>query len=147
MTAGLFIDEFVIKSSVDDSTLTFCNRNPEDRDLLLYHFEVKISRSDLSATARVWAGHCLSHPAPWFHELAKNWQGWRGELVWNSLERELALVATRDRFGHITIRIELRSGLMERDWILRAFVVVDAGQLDELARTADRFFGHEGLLL
>ena len=140
------MDEFVIKSSDDDCTIVFCGREPEDAGRPLDYFHVRISRSDLSATARVWAGHPLAHPSNWLHELARTWQSWRGELVWNSLERELALVATRDRFGHITIRIELRSGFMEHDWSLRAFVVVDAGQLDGLARQAERFFGKEGIL-
>ena len=137
------MDEFVIKSSVDDCTIAFVEREPEDPTLPIERFRVKVTRNDLSATAPVWGGYTLSSPAPWFHELARNWQDWQGELVWNSLERELALVATRDRLGHINIRIELRSGLMAHEWSLQAFVVVDAGQLDVLARQAERFFGRE----
>ena len=143
------MDEFVVKSSRDDCTLTFCNRQPDDRSEPIDRFEVEVTRCDLSARASVWAGYTASHPAEWFHEVARSWPGWKDEIVWSSLEGELTLAASHDRFGHITIRIELRPSYgrsWEHDWSLKAFVVAEAGQLETLAKHAARFFERDGIL-
>ena len=103
-------------------------------------------RHDLSAETRVWAGNESSHPAPWLHDLAARWKGWEGKLAWESLEHELALVARHERFGHIPVQINLRSGFMELDWRVEAFVQLYAGKLEEFAKQASRFFGKDGYL-
>src|SRR5947209_4507718 len=102
------MDEFTIKSSLDDCSLKFCNRNPDDRSASIDNFDVEITRCDLFAKATVYAGYTAAHPAPWLRELAQKWQGLNDQFVWKSLEGELSLAASRDRFGHITIRVELR---------------------------------------
>jgi hypothetical protein len=73
--------------------------------------------------------------------MALQWAGWAGELVWQSLERELTLRCSRDRAGHIFIRVELRSGPMPEDWRVFATVRAEAGQLESIAQRAQLFFG------
>jgi hypothetical protein len=80
-------------------------------------------------------------PARLFAEMARPGSGWHGELVWESLEGELALRCSHDHLGHISIRIELRSGPMPDDWRVAATVMAEAGQLERIARDAAAFFG------
>jgi hypothetical protein len=104
-------------------------------------FCVRVSDRNLSAEACVYAGCINSHPAPLFADMARSWSGWPGELVWESLEGELALRCSHDRLGHISIRIELRSGDMPDDWLVVATVMAEAGQLEDIALRATVFFG------
>jgi hypothetical protein len=139
-----YLDEFTIKSSVDDSRIEFSDRLPDSRASPIESFVVKVARCDLYAAAKVWTGYTGSQPAEWWCGLAENWRGWPGELQWESLEHELRLVATNDRRGHIAIRIQLRSGFRDYDWSVAATVMVDAGQLEGLAKHAISFFGEDG---
>jgi len=140
----LNVDEFVVKSSVNDARFEFFDRLPVNPVSPIESFGVKLSRYDLRAVTKVWASYTGAHPAQWFCELAGKWHGWQAELQWESLEQEVRLAATHDRFGHIAIRIELRSGLWIDDWSVAATVTVDAGQLEGLARHAISFFGEDG---
>ncbi|RLT18034.1 MAG: hypothetical protein DWI28_05245 [Planctomycetota bacterium] len=76
--------------------------------------------------------------------MARQWAGWSGELVWESLEGELAIRCSRDRVGHIFIRVELRSGPYTEDWRVVVTVLAEAGQLETIARRAEMFFGCAG---
>jgi len=75
-----------------------------------------------------------------FRRLATDWRGWVGPQVHESLEHHLRLACTCDRTGHVTIQATLRGMLFENDWLAQASLCVDAGQLDEIARTAAKFF-------
>jgi len=138
------VDEFIIRSSVDDTRIEFSERLPDNAALPIESYAVKITRIDLHAAARVWAGYTRSNPTEWFSELAERWSGWQGERKWQSLEGELRLAASHDRRGHISIRIELRCGPIDYDWTVAATVSVDAGQLDGVAMHAIIFFGEDG---
>lgn len=135
------MDEFLIPSVSGSGGLLFYDRSPVDRAQRIGTFLVRVTDQDLSAAAQVYAGYAPSHPAAMFAEMARRWSGWHGELVWKSLEGELALRCSHDRLGHISIRVELRSGLMPDDWSAAATVVSEAGQLEEIARRARSFFG------
>src|SRR5687768_17215738 len=112
---SVIMQTFAIKSSHDDCTLEFFDRVPHDPAAPIESFFVKISRVDLSAVARVYAGYPHSSPTLWLCELAQNWMGWYGERVWESLEGELTLSAKNDRRGHIAITVTLRSGHYDYD--------------------------------
>jgi hypothetical protein len=73
--------------------------------------------------------------------MAVNWNGWQGEVTWASLGGELNLRCSQGRAGHVTIRVDLRSGPGENDWAVHSTIMTEAGQLDEIARQAERFFG------
>lgn len=138
------MDEFLIPSAAGDGGLLFFQRSPVDPTKSIDHFWVRVTDHNLSAAAQVYAGYAPSHPAPLFADMARQWAGWSGELVWESLEGELAIRCSRDRVGHIFIRVELRSGPMPDDWRVVVTVLAEAGQLESIARHAELFFGRAG---
>ena len=135
------MDEFLIPSAAGDGGLLFFQRAPPDPSMPIDGFWVRVTDHNLSAEAQVYAGYAPSHPGPLFADMARQWAGWSGELVWQSLEGELTIRCSRDRVGHIFIRVELRSGQMPEDWRVVATVSAEAGQLEGIARRAELFFG------
>jgi len=75
-----------------------------------------------------------------FSGLANDWRGWEGVREWATYERGLALACAHDRLGHVRVSVELREYSGHR-WLVRGDVVVDAGQLDQLARDLAAFVG------
>ncbi len=104
-------------------------------------FWVRVTDQNLVAAVPVYAGYAPAHPVPLFTEMAQKWSAWSGELVWQSLEGELTIRSSRDRVGHVFIRVELRSGQMPEDWRVSANVLAEIGQLESIARRAKSFFG------
>ena len=135
------MDEFLIPSAAGDGGLLFFQRSPADPTKPIDKFWVRVTDHNLSAAAEVYAGYAPSHPAPLFADMARQWAGWSGELVWRSLEGELAIRCSRDRVGHIFVRVELRFGPMPHDWRVVLTVLAEAGQLENIARRAELFFG------
>jgi Family of unknown function (DUF6228) len=138
------MDSFVIQSASGSGALEFFERTPADTRLPLERYKVKLTDQDLHAIGRVYDGHADSNPAPLFAQMAANWKGWQGQYAWESLEGELCLRCTQDRAGHVSIRVELRSGPTERDWVVETTIVTEAGQLDGLAEGVERFFTRSG---
>jgi Family of unknown function (DUF6228) len=138
---GKELHEFLIASADRGGGLLFYERFPADRAERIDGFWVRVTDHNLSAAAPVYAGYAPSHPARLFADMARQWSGWPGELLWTSLEGELALRCSHDRRGHISIRVDLRSAHMPEDWRVTATVMAEAGQLQEIARHADLFFG------
>lgn len=134
------MDEFLIPSTTGSGGLAFSNREPADHTDPIAKFFVRVTERDLSAAAEVYDGF-VPHPGSLFTEMASQWSGWSGELVWESFENELILRCTHDRLGHVSIRVELRSGPTNEDWRVEATVAVEAGQLESIARRAESFFG------
>ena len=131
------MDEFVIKSSVDDCSLQFLPPGSGGPS----HWRVRVTHHDLDAEARVYAGKI---PTAWLQSLARDWQGWDDERTCRlGGDDELILSARHDHRGHIVLGVELWSGLTDHDWCVRATVVIEAGQLEQLGRNAERFFGNE----
>lgn len=139
------MERFLIKSAAGAGYVEFHDRIPADPDEPLEEYAVTLCDHGVSATARVYAGYLQFHPTPLFADMARDWRGWSGEKEWESLEGELRLRCSRDRFGHVFVRVRLRSGIDVCDWCLAATVMVEAGQLQSIAAQAARFFG-EGLL-
>jgi hypothetical protein len=135
------LEEFLIPSASGSGGLLFFDRSPRDPTEPISGYWVRVSDHDLTATGQVYVGYAGSTPVPLFADMARQWSGWSGELVWQSLEREFELRCSRDRVGHIFIRVELRSGQVSDDWRVVATVMVEAGQLEAIARRAALFFG------
>ncbi len=137
------LNELVIQSSNGEARLVFFDRSPTDRDRPIEEFWVRITDRNLSAVGGVYAEYASGHPALLFADMARQWQGWPGELEWRSLEGEFELRCTHDRRGHIRIGIMLRSNVSnwEYGWEVGAAVMVEAGQLERLALDAAEFFG------
>jgi hypothetical protein len=58
--------------------------------------------------------------------MARDWRGWSGERVYESLERELRLVASYDR--HVKIIATLRQSTVEDGWEATGTFTVDPGE-------------------
>jgi hypothetical protein len=138
------LDEFLIPSAAGGGGVLFFQRSPPDPTNPIDGFWVRVTDHNLSAAAQVYAGYAPSHPAPLFADMARQWAGWSGELIWESLEGELAIRCSRDRVGHVFIHVELRSGPMPEDWRVVATILAEAGQLESVARRAELFFGRAG---
>lgn len=136
------MDELLIPSAAGAGGLLFFQRSPLDPTKPIDGFWVRVTDQNLSAAIQVDAGFAPSHPAPLFADMARQLAGWAGGLAWESLEGELAIRCSRDRVGHIVIRVELRSGQMPEVWRVVATILTEAGQLEGIARRAELFFGH-----
>jgi hypothetical protein len=135
---------FVVQNTAGTGALEFFERTPLDMRLPIERFKVRLTGLDLSAVARVYTGADGGHPAVMFAQMAAHWRGWQGEFAWESLDGELALRCVQDRTGHVAIGVVLRSGPSKADWMVEATVVAEAGQLEEIALEAARFFGQPG---
>jgi hypothetical protein len=140
------MQSFVIRNTAGSGALECFDRTPVDPRLPIERFKVRLTGLELSALGRVYAatGAAGGHPAPMFALMAAHWKGWQGEFVWESSEEELTLRCARDRTGHVSIGVVLRSGPSKADWKVEATVVAEAGQLEEIAQDAARFFGQTG---
>lgn len=77
-----------------------------------------------------------------FTELAKEWKGWKGSKEIESIEGDLSLSATSDSLGHIYIRVELKDSPGGADWHVSGTLMVEAGSLDSMAKSARKFFDY-----
>jgi hypothetical protein len=135
------LEEFLIPNTNGSGGLLFYGRAPVDRAKSMEGFSVRVTDHNLSAAAQVYAGYVPRNPAVLFADMAKKWSGWPGELIWESLEGELALRCSHDGLGHVSIRVELRSGPWTDDWAITATIMTEAGQLERLAQRSAAFFG------
>ena len=72
--------------------------------------------------------------AAFFGQLAADWRGWDGERVYESLERNLRLVATHD--GHVQLAVQLwQEPRWQAGWSAAAVIMLDPGE--EMTRAAD----------
>jgi len=126
--------------STGDSGVTFCEPI-RDEEGWLGSFSVRIDETGLRAEARVENSGVIQAPEVFFSELAQSWRGWTGEKTWRSLEAELALVATTDSCGHVTLEIRLRPDAGPGAWRVISYAYFEAGQLASLACRAAQFFG------
>ncbi|WP_226705217.1 DUF6228 family protein [Microbulbifer elongatus] len=125
---------------VSQSGLSVELHSPElDSEGWVTHFCVSLKGEGLEAHLRVYNAPYGENIADFFSALAKDWRGWEGDKEWGSLEGECALWACTDSTGHVTLNIELQSSLCEPFWRTRIALIIEAGQLGEIARQAKRF--------
>jgi Family of unknown function (DUF6228) len=122
----------IIKSARDGTTLEFFDRTAN-------HYKVSLKGSQFHGDAPVYAFEPVSHLAGFFNDLAVHWRGWSGKKEWGSLEGELSLTATSDSTGHISLSVHLRPGPDPLDWRLSTVLLVEAGQLEQIAFQIERF--------
>jgi len=80
----------------------------------------------------------LSHSS--FKDMARDWRGWPDAREWKSLESDFSLSCTTDGLGHVSVRLQLYSDCSRTGWAAGVDLVLEAGQLDNLARDAVRVF-------
>jgi hypothetical protein len=100
------------------------------RDGEPWSVQTTLALAGLRADAKVWLG--LEPGLPdYFTKLAQEWRGWDGAQSWAAYEGGLRLEAKADGLGHVTLSVQLRS---LQDWIAEGEVMLDAGQLESVAR-------------
>jgi hypothetical protein len=123
--------KFTIQSRDDGATLSLVW---DSRDF----WTAELSGPGLTARRNVDAHPAHGDFRALFEEMAREWRGWKGEKKWNSIEGNLALACTHDGLGHIEVHVELGLGVPSA-WRASGSLIVEAGQLDALARAATRF--------
>ena len=128
------MEEFEIKSAHSAARIRFFGI---DGDC----FHVEVTNPESSGTVGVWAYTDANGPADFFAVLSENWRGWQGEKKWSSIEGEFSIVATTDKLGHISLTVEMQHDFGAAEpWRLKATVVIDAGQLEAIAKDAKAVF-------
>ena len=108
-------------------------RGPEVR---FWSVEVCLRVPGLRASSRVSAHYASEFDdlVTFFRQLAADWRGWDGERVYESLERNLRLVATHD--GHVQLAVQLwQEPRWQAGWSAAAVIMLDPGE--EMTRAAD----------
>jgi hypothetical protein len=124
---------FAIKSARSDATLAFVAIEGD-------YFTVELRSSEVSAFRRIWGYtdcqllvDCLNH-------LARRERGWEGAVEWSSIESELSLRFRCNKHGHVFFDIEMRCEYSEEDWLMKATIQTELGQLPKIAADAAAFF-------
>jgi hypothetical protein len=135
------VDLFQIRSASGPVSLEFFDL-VVGTDGLAMSVCARLTGRDLHAAAEVEidARDLGAPPSSLFVEMGRQWNGWKGELSWCSHCPGLALKARHDGRGHIPLRVELGREWYEDDWLVHATVMIEAGQLEDLARRAMTFF-------
>ena len=79
----------------------------------------------------------------YFASLARDWRGWEGARVWQSLERQIAFEALMSKAGAVGLRVILSDSSYDA-WQIRYELGVDNARLDDIARDALAFERHLG---
>jgi hypothetical protein len=109
------------------------------------YFRVSVKAHDHSASRRVYAYTDGTAIARLFADAAREWKGWVEAKVWESIEGEFRIALTSDRLGHVTVAVRVRSDPGGSDrWQLEAEIGLDAGQLEGVAKEADRLWCRGG---
>jgi hypothetical protein len=132
------MDELVIKSE-REVMLTFHSRRFSSTGWL-DSYSISARARNFSAQIEVENPPYGLSPAGFFAELADDWTGWKGQKGWGAIEGEYNLSATSDSLGHITLVAELNPNNVPPDWSGSVSLIVEAGQLEQLAYNAKEFF-------
>lgn len=130
--------DLVVISTAGEPRLTLSHLRYEADDISRYR--ATLETSGLHATADVYSLGDGGLPG-FFHKLAQEWRGWDGAEDWRSLESQLALSATSDRLGHLSLVVRVRPSAATEDWTAMATLQLDGGSsLERLTRQAQEFF-------
>ena len=100
------------------------------------YMAVKLEDHGLTASSEIHA--IVSGPADlptaFFDSLAESWRGWRGTKDWSSYERDLEFAAAADGKGHVFLRVKLAAGASDDQWRAEVQLLLEAGQLEAVAK-------------
>jgi hypothetical protein len=127
------MEELEIKSARSGTRLRLFDMQDE-------HLWASMSNSEFSGTIQIYMYRGLEDLVALFESMAENWRGWIGKKSWSSFEGEFVLGCMHDKLGHIAMEVEMWHGRGRWEpWYLKASLVVDAGQLEAIARDAREF--------
>ena len=125
-----------IKSAHDGTALEFS-------DFAGSYYRVRLSGPNFNGVCQVYAYEPGTGPDKFFRDLAADWRGWQGKKEWSSLEGELRFSATSDSTGHTNLSVWLRSGPYPFDWSLSGVLLLEAGNLEQIASEMESFIKQE----
>ena len=128
-------DHVVIKSADRGAVLELCAPTSAGP------FRARLRGEGFDGTVEVYELAPPIELAEFFRDLADHWRGWSGDKRWGSLEDHLCFTATSDSTGHTHLVVELRSGPFY-DWCLRGSLIIEAGQLEQIAAEVERFVSY-----
>jgi hypothetical protein len=134
------VDVVIIKCSHCSNELQLSEQEGLRRPDGSEYYRVTISGQGLLASLQVYAFDPHGSLDQFFAALVANWRGWKGEKKWASLEGEFSLVCTSDSVGRVAIEVILNSRLGGDGWSAQNIIHVDAGQLEQIALDAKKFF-------
>lgn len=132
------MDKLVIKSEREVS-LTFHSRR-FNAESWLEHYCITANARNFNASIEVENPPYGMSPAEFFERIAAEWSGWKGAKEWGAIEGEYNLSATCDSLGHITLEVEINRNGYPLCWPGILSLIIEAGQLEKLARDAKAFF-------
>lgn len=96
---------------------------------------VTITDDDLTAKRVVHGAYSggFQNLGDFFTGLARDWRGWDGERIYESLEHDLRFVAEHD--GHVRLRVRLSQSSDPDGWRVETRLRIEPGE--ELVRLAD----------
>ncbi len=103
-------------------------------------YALDLEAIDFRASVRVQNPGYGHPPTQLFNEMAANWTGWQDKKSWIAMDGELEIEATADAIGHVTLRITIPGYESTQLWSAQARLLVEAGQLERLAESAELFF-------
>jgi hypothetical protein len=124
---------FAIKSARSDAELAFVAFEGG-------HFTVEFRSSEVSAVLRVWGYTDCQFLVDLLQHLAQQKRGWKDPMEWQSIESDLALQFRSDSHGHVFVAVEMRHSHGEEDWLVKAGIQTELGQLPHIAANAAAFF-------
>ena len=105
------------------------------------YLHVELKGLEVSASAAVWAYTDADGINDLFQELGGLEVPWQGERSWISIEGDFSLFATCTSLGSVTFRVEIRGSQgAPEEWRVNAGLVVEFGQLEQIARSSNAFF-------
>jgi hypothetical protein len=111
-----------------------------------WSYEAVLLGHSIRATTRV-RDHDPANFLRYFESLATDWKGWRDERIYESLERDIRIVAVHDRVRAVAFKIRLRATATSgEDWSAEQTLVVEPVALEQFAVGARAFAPGQGSL-
>jgi hypothetical protein len=129
------VADFCLKSTNPSSSLRFSNLNGD-------YFDFEVRTPTLTAKKNVYAYNPTHYGqiSDFFELLASFRTPWGDEKKWESLEGELAILATCNDLGHVTLKILLSNQQEADHWSVDTVVPFGFGSMPEFAKKASHFF-------
>ncbi|MBC2729525.1 DUF6228 family protein [Thiobacillus sp.] len=123
-----------IRSTASKRELVFSQRQDE-------RFHVELKGFEVSASTDVWAYTDAAGLNNLFQELGSLDKPWQGDRSWGAIEGDFSLSATCTSLGSVTFRVKIRGAQgAPEEWEVSAGLVIEFGQLEQIARSSNAFF-------
>ncbi len=127
----------VVIGPLDGSFARLSEPENETHDLWGFHLELTGPRFSAEAETHTDATRLIE----FLQGLAETWRGWEGDQTWEGVDHDLRIHASRDRSGHVLLRVSVDQSYLQPTWRAEVMVRLDAGEdMKRLARDMEVFF-------